>query len=502
MRVCAIVVTHNRRQMLARCIEALLAQEYRDFDILVVDNASTDGTEETVAKYPVSYLNTGVNCGGSGGFYSGIKRAYEAGYDYMWIMDDDVIPTPTALGELIGHLQYAPEASFLASAVYAEDETALNTPEVSRYSTNGYRFWYDKLECGMMRIEHATFVSLLICREAVERCGLPCKDYFIWGDDIEYTRRLQGYGASYMVGASKVYHLRKSARALDIFTENNPGRILFYYYLIRNTLVNLREYDGKRASKALIRHYRKMQLKMLLKRTPHSRLKRRVIRSAIRDFKRGRYNVGAFNERRRLYGQETAVVTFMGLKGVADELGKTYGYTVKSAHDKASLLTCFGHVPAAVAEREYAGASEITIDELRRAAKLKPAPILPNGYLVANVGDSTGRLGIFTRGEERFAVNYTSEFERDYKSGKLGPIKDNYALEVREATEEEFDAAAKQFALEASKAFLPCNVILAVDGSARAQDFAEKIRHRLPQCKIFEAGQGDALEQIKSLLGK
>ena len=78
------------------------------FDILVVDNASTDGTKDFIVphlKVNDVYVNTGANLGGSGGFYYGMKYAYEKGYDWLWIMDDDVLPTPTALGELVGHIK-------------------------------------------------------------------------------------------------------------------------------------------------------------------------------------------------------------------------------------------------------------------------------------------------------------------------------------------------------------------------------------------------------------
>ena len=105
MKIAAVVVTFNRKEYLVKNIEALLAQVNAPMDILIIDNASTDGTEETIRHYmdagQIHYENTGENLGGAGGFNFGIRRAYEAGYDAIWIMDDDTYPHPDALEKFL-----------------------------------------------------------------------------------------------------------------------------------------------------------------------------------------------------------------------------------------------------------------------------------------------------------------------------------------------------------------------------------------------------------------
>ena len=105
MKIAAVVVTFNRKEYLVKNIEALLAQVNAPMDILIIDNASTDGTEETIRHYmdagQILYENTGENLGGAGGFNFGIRRAYEAGYDAIWIMDDDTYPHPDALEKFL-----------------------------------------------------------------------------------------------------------------------------------------------------------------------------------------------------------------------------------------------------------------------------------------------------------------------------------------------------------------------------------------------------------------
>ena len=97
----AVVVTYNRKEKLINCIESLLRQTPEKPEILIIDNASTDGTHEEIQKYinsgVIKYFNTGENLGGAGGFAYGIKKAYKMGFKYIWLMDDDCIMEEDAL---------------------------------------------------------------------------------------------------------------------------------------------------------------------------------------------------------------------------------------------------------------------------------------------------------------------------------------------------------------------------------------------------------------------
>ena len=352
---CAIVVTYNRKNMLKLCLEALINQTFKNFDILLIDNASTDGTYEDLKSFikenNIIYLNTGKNLGGSGGFYYGMRYAYEHNYKWFWIMDDDVVPTDTALSELISHIPYAQKASFLASCVYSKDNKAMNTPEISSFKTNGYKFWYEKLSHSMVRLAHATFVSLLINSEAVRKCGLPLKDYFIWGDDTEYTMRIIGkFGAAYLVGTSKVYHLRENVSNLSMKTENNPNRIKMYYYLIRNTLINTKYYSGKKAFKNQIKARYREILSTIKNPQPYRKMKVLTILKAIRDIKRGNYNSTAIKNRYRVYGQENCIFTVIGNNDVSEELKQKNNIPVINNFPYFSLATLFNDVNSYVLE--------------------------------------------------------------------------------------------------------------------------------------------------------
>ena len=104
MSVCAVVVTYNRRDLLEECLAALAAQTHPVDHLLVIDNASTDGTPELLRERyadQAELVALATNEGGAGGFHEGLRLGHAAGYDWIWLMDDDTIPSPTALQELL-----------------------------------------------------------------------------------------------------------------------------------------------------------------------------------------------------------------------------------------------------------------------------------------------------------------------------------------------------------------------------------------------------------------
>lgn len=268
--VAALVVTYNRKALLLECLDAIARQEYPAFTIVVIDNASTDGTDALftvdgplAGSDAIDYRRMGSNLGGAGGFKEGLRAAAESGADWVWLMDDDCIPYPDTLKKLVDAAELAEargaEPSFLASSVFGPEGEPMNVPAVDgRPTKNGYADWYMGLSDGMVEIESATFVSLLINRRAIDRLGLPVGSFFIWGDDTEYTTRLtHNFGPAYLVGASRVLHKRANAKSLDIMNEDDPKRIANFHYLYRNNLIVQRYHHGKvAATKLLLRDLR------------------------------------------------------------------------------------------------------------------------------------------------------------------------------------------------------------------------------------------------------
>lgn len=237
-RTAAVVVTYNRRDLLEQCLQALLGQT-APCTVLLVDNASTDGTGEwaraLAEKEPrVLYRNTGANLGGAGGFSFGMRWALEDGYDYIWLMDDDTLPHGDALQRLLeADAALGGAYGWLSSVALWTDgsECKMNRQKVRK----DFYEYSPLLGQGILRAEQATFVSLLLRREVAARAGLPIKEFFIWGDDIEYTRRIsvrQGLPC-FVAGQSRVTHAMAQNTGSSISVDE-PGRIARYNYAFRN----------------------------------------------------------------------------------------------------------------------------------------------------------------------------------------------------------------------------------------------------------------------------
>jgi rhamnopyranosyl-N-acetylglucosaminyl-diphospho-decaprenol beta-1,3/1,4-galactofuranosyltransferase len=244
--VWAVVVTHNRREMVRECLAALAAQKRPPDHTLVVDNASTDGTRAMLEQEygHVELLALPTNQGGAGGFHEGMKRAHAAGADWIWLMDDDTIPAPAALAQLISapeRLEPLPPPSLLLSKAVWRDGRVhpMNAPRPTRRVET----MIDAAERGLMPLGTATFVSLLVHRGAVDRHGLPLKDFFVWGDDIEYTGRVLKREPGYLVPESVVLHNTDTPHTAMAAP---PDR---FYYHVRNTLFIVRSRGRSRRDK-------------------------------------------------------------------------------------------------------------------------------------------------------------------------------------------------------------------------------------------------------------
>lgn len=246
----ALVVTYNRRELLCECVQALLKTNVHK--ILIIDNASNDDTYslfksgDILNDNRIIYIRLKNNEGGAGGFYWGTRYAYEHGADWVWLMDDDVEPLPDALDMLIDAATQRPKIGFVCSCVRTPDlQNSMNLPTVATKAALGkYPSWDQWLGEGLVKVSAATFVSVMICREAFTKCGFPNRKFFIWVDDLEFTSRLTNSGfTGIMVGKSIVLHKRAQLEALSIITEKNPNRIRMMVNLYQN-LIWVKRKDG------------------------------------------------------------------------------------------------------------------------------------------------------------------------------------------------------------------------------------------------------------------
>lgn len=309
MKVTAIVVTYNRLNLLKECVKALLGQDYENMDILLVDNCSKDGTVEYIksllqGEYAgrISAIFLNKNVGGAGGFCEGMRHALQTDAEWLWLMDDDTMPERNACTELCRAVEVIDDKiGFLSSNVYGMANECMNTPRMrfSQKGGNGYADWNIHLSEGLVKVNSATFCSCFVSVKAVHKVGFPVKEYFLWGDDTEYTLRLSRYyGQGWLVGKSRVLHKRRNGQALSIIEEDDPGRISVYYYYVRNYLINVKlYYYGYLGALAKTIHFNMVICQILFGRSKFKGKKLRMLLKGIFDFWIGKYDKKAVNGR-------------------------------------------------------------------------------------------------------------------------------------------------------------------------------------------------------------
>lgn len=242
--VSAVILTYNRKELLAQCLEAITGQSRPVDRIIVVDNAGTDGTVEWLTQEwgdRIELYRLPKNVGASGGFHTLMRIGYERGDDAIWVMDDDVIPAPDALERLVEAEEKLASrnivAPFVISTAWTPDGELNNVPAIDgRRDGLSSPKWPALLGEGLIPVRRATFVSMLLKREAMREHGLPISEMFMWSEDTEYTRRLTSVHPGWLVGASRVLHIRSAPGVLDIRTEHDPARIANFFYLRRNRM--------------------------------------------------------------------------------------------------------------------------------------------------------------------------------------------------------------------------------------------------------------------------
>ena len=198
----AVIVTYNRKELLSQNIEMLLKQTMTVDSIIIVDNCSSDGTYEYLKNCgwttePFLYLKTETNIGGAGGFYTGVKATYEAGADWIVLMDDD--------GRMAD--EHTMEILYRAARKLYDENRGERKLFVNALVQKGELLsfkidhMYTVVEAMMAAknglIEGAAnpFNGTLISRELVSDIGYPKKEFFIKGDEVDYKQRALDAGA-------------------------------------------------------------------------------------------------------------------------------------------------------------------------------------------------------------------------------------------------------------------------------------------------------------------
>jgi GT2 family glycosyltransferase len=248
--VTALIVTYNRKELLMRCLDAVAGQSVSPDRILIVDNASTDGTCEMLrergwlSRPDVEFLGLLENTGGAGGFSAGLRHAVDTGSDWTWMMDDDATPHRDALEHLL-ELERSPGNIYASLAVSG---TSLAWPLVGEHARPNEILYEAAQLPAVLDVRCVPFLGILVSSQLVARIGVPDAAFFIASDDTDYCLRAKRQGAKIvLVSSSRVEHPPSERYYLRL-----PGRSLYAlrlspwkrYYDVRNRLFLGRNHSG------------------------------------------------------------------------------------------------------------------------------------------------------------------------------------------------------------------------------------------------------------------
>lgn len=259
-KVVVVLVTYNRRKCLSVVLNAIEKQTFPISGILIVDNKSTDDTQEflyqrgfmkkvdeCVLQKNLSdkgieqfYYRNNKNVGGAGGFAKAIELVSNIPADFVWIMDDDVEPKEDCLEKLLSHMSDKVKACIPnRTDEYFQDHACLNIDMKSliKYKiTKRKTFAELPLSKGWYSVKDMPFEGPLISKEIIKKVGLPNSGFFIEYDDTDYATRILKYTEIYFVTDSCLH--RQLAKESALSTKKKSWKYTWRnYYSIRNNIL-------------------------------------------------------------------------------------------------------------------------------------------------------------------------------------------------------------------------------------------------------------------------
>lgn len=191
-----VICNYNKKNDALACIRSILESKFQDYDIYVVDNASTDGSAEAIRNAygeQVTLLVNQENLGGSGGFNTGLRAAFQKGYPYLMCVDNDALLDENAVGNLLAFLQEHPKTGIAAAKIYhreAPDYVQQFGQKIDFENFCTDVTYLNAYEDGSMPeyvyTDAVAACALMIRRSVIEKIGFMPEENFLYWDDTEW----------------------------------------------------------------------------------------------------------------------------------------------------------------------------------------------------------------------------------------------------------------------------------------------------------------------------
>jgi GT2 family glycosyltransferase len=293
-QVAVIVVNWNGGQKTLDCLASLRQMDYPGFDVLVVDNSSTDGSMEAIREsFPeVSLIETGANLGFTGGNNVGMRHALDRGADYVLLLNHDTEVATDLLTCLVDAVETDPEVGIAGPLIYYYDQPGTIWSAggaVDRWRGQTRMIGLDELDSGQYgsaarEVDFVSGCALLARRSVLEQVGLLDERFFAYYEEVEWCLRARraGFRTINVPGAKVRHKISPGQRA------SSP---IVHYYMTRNRLLFLKATGASWHAwfhTLLVENLRTLVSWSVRPKWRHQRSQRNVMLKALFDFWMGR----------------------------------------------------------------------------------------------------------------------------------------------------------------------------------------------------------------------
>jgi hypothetical protein len=251
-KVAVILVNWNSLQYTIDCIESLDLVTYRNFDIIVVDNGSTDGSAEKLKEKfnHIILLQSELNLGFTGGNNLALRYAIQHEYPYSMLLNNDTFVDPDFLEVLVNFMDNHPDTGIIQPKIYFHHNRSLLWNAGSYYQswlgrtfTSGYNKISSPDSEKMKEVEWVTGCAFFTRNSILKECGLLAENLFIYFEDVDLSFRIRSAGYTLIYHpASVIYHIAGASSKKMVPGKDGSLNSSVHYYNVRNRIWILKKY--------------------------------------------------------------------------------------------------------------------------------------------------------------------------------------------------------------------------------------------------------------------